>query len=120
MIKEGKEQISSMGHTKPLAVLSPTAPPLFKYFRQTIAVVTNPSIDPIREGGSFDLTTYLGREPLIHEVRHDYKVHPQYKLESPFLTDAELAYITRESSREGRPKVIIVDISFSKGSVMTI
>lgn len=116
MIREGKEQILSMGHTKPLAVLSRNAPSLFKYFRQIIAVVTNPPIDPIREGGSFDLTTYLGRKPVIHEVRHDYTVHPQYKLESPFLTDDELANITRESSREGHPKVATVDISFPEGS----
>ncbi len=115
MIKQGKEPISSMGHGLPLAVLSADRPTLFKFFKQIVAVVTNPSIDPIREEGAFDFTTYLGRRPGISEVRHDYRVYPQYKLESPFVTDSELAGIVDRSVQPDSPKVARIDMLFEKG-----
>ena len=49
MAREGAEPIGSMGNDISLAVLSDQAPPLFSYFKQLFAQVTNPPIDPIRE-----------------------------------------------------------------------
>src|SRR5256885_1766769 len=60
MAENGKEPVVGMGYDRPLAIFSKSRPPLFRYFKQTVAVVTNPPIDPIREGGAFDLTVHLG------------------------------------------------------------
>ena len=53
-----------MGHDRVLTVFSQHHPTLFKYLQQTFAEVTNPPIDPYREGGAMSLATYLGRGPL--------------------------------------------------------
>ena len=63
MAKLKKEPLSSMGHDRVLTVFSQHHPTLFKYLQQTFAEVTNPPIDPYREGGAMSLTTYLGRGP---------------------------------------------------------
>jgi hypothetical protein len=49
MAKNGEEGIGSMGNDSPLAVLSGKNKPLYNYFKQLFAQVTNPPIDPIRE-----------------------------------------------------------------------
>jgi len=64
MAKLKKEPLSSMGHDRVLTVFSAHHPTLFKYLQQTFAEVTNPPIDPYREGSAMSLTTYLGRGPL--------------------------------------------------------
>src|SRR5262249_29512651 len=61
MAKLKKEPLSSMGHDRVLTVFSSHHPTLFKYLQQTFAEVTNPPIDPYREGGAMPLTTYLAR-----------------------------------------------------------
>lgn len=63
MAKLKKEPLSSMGYDRVLTVFSAHHPTLFKYLQQTFAEVTNPPIDPYREGGAMSLTTYLGRAP---------------------------------------------------------
>ncbi|HEY2140556.1 MAG TPA: glutamate synthase large subunit [Solirubrobacteraceae bacterium] len=62
MAREGSEPIGSMGNDLSLAVLSDQAPPLFSYFKQLFAQVTNPPIDPIREEIVMSLGTSLGSE----------------------------------------------------------
>ena len=59
---DGAEPIGSMGNDAALAVLSDQAPPLFSYFKQLFAQVTNPPIDPIREEIVMSLATSLGNE----------------------------------------------------------
>jgi len=93
MAENGKEPITSMGFDRPLAVFSPARPPLAKYFKQIVAVVTNPPIDPLREGSAFDLTVYLGKNPSVHEARPDYAPRPQVKLDGPFLVADQWARI---------------------------
>jgi glutamate synthase (ferredoxin) len=61
MAKLKKEPLGSMGYDRVLTVFSNHHPTLFKYLQQTFAEVTNPPIDPYREGGAMSLTTYLGR-----------------------------------------------------------
>ena len=62
MAIDGAEPVGSMGNDLSLAVLSDQAPPLFSYFKQLFAQVTNPPIDPIREEIVMSLATSLGNE----------------------------------------------------------
>jgi glutamate synthase domain-containing protein 2/glutamate synthase domain-containing protein 1/glutamate synthase domain-containing protein 3 len=61
MAKLKKEPLGSMGFDRVLTIFSQHHPTLFKYLQQTFAEVTNPPIDPYREGGAMSLTTYIGR-----------------------------------------------------------
>jgi len=67
MVKTGKEPIWSMGDDAPLSVLSAKPKPLFTYFKQLFAQVTNPPIDPIREELVMSLNTLLGARPNLLE-----------------------------------------------------
>jgi glutamate synthase domain-containing protein 2/glutamate synthase domain-containing protein 1/glutamate synthase domain-containing protein 3 len=111
MAEGGKEPITSMGYDRPLAPFSARRPPLTKYMKQIVAVVTNPPIDPIREGGAFDLTVHLGASPAVHENAPVYEPRPQYKLPSPFLTEDQLQTIVTTSSPV-RPRAAVLDCSF--------
>jgi len=62
MAQQGQEPIGSMGTDTPLACLSDKPQPLFHYFKQLFAQVTNPPVDPIREELVMSLTSYLGTE----------------------------------------------------------
>ncbi len=61
MCTAGQEPTAAMGNDTPLAVLSDRPQPLFNYFRQQFAQVTNPAIDSIRESLVMSLTEYIGR-----------------------------------------------------------
>lgn len=60
--ESGQEAVGSMGDDTPMAVLSKKQRPLYDYFRQQFAQVTNPPIDPLRESIVMSLETCLGRE----------------------------------------------------------
>ncbi|MCC6521303.1 MAG: glutamate synthase large subunit [Polyangiaceae bacterium] len=107
----GKEPITSMGNDRPLAPFSSARPPISKFFKQIVAVVTNPPLDPIREGGAFDLTVHLGAAPAVHENVPVYEPRPQYQLRSPFLTAEELAVIVGADTPV-RPRAAVLDASF--------
>ena len=62
LAKTGKEATGSMGDDTPLAILSNKTRPLYDYFRQYFAQVTNPPIDSLRENLVMSLETYFGRE----------------------------------------------------------
>jgi glutamate synthase domain-containing protein 2/glutamate synthase domain-containing protein 1/glutamate synthase domain-containing protein 3 len=88
MASEGAEPVGSMGNDVSLAVLSDQAPPLFSYFKQLFAQVTNPPIDPIREDIVMSLATSLGSERnLLDETpEHAHKL----LLDQPILLNREL------------------------------
>jgi glutamate synthase (NADPH/NADH) large chain/glutamate synthase (ferredoxin) len=88
MAEDGAEPIGSMGNDLALAVLSEQAPPLFSYFKQLFAQVTNPPIDPIREEIVMSLATSLGTERNLFEEtpEHAHKL----LLEQPILLNREL------------------------------
>jgi glutamate synthase domain-containing protein 2/glutamate synthase domain-containing protein 1/glutamate synthase domain-containing protein 3 len=88
MAREGAEPIGSMGNDLALAVLSDQAPPLFSYFKQLFAQVTNPPIDPIREDIVMSLATSLGTERNLFEEtpEHAHKL----VLDQPVLLNREL------------------------------
>jgi glutamate synthase (NADPH/NADH) large chain len=93
LAETGKEPVTSMGNDRPLAVFSAQRPPLYKFCKQIVAVVTNPPLDPLREGSAFDLTTHLGESPIVHEDAPNYDVVPQYRLSGPILDTAQAAWI---------------------------
>ncbi len=106
MAKLRKEPLSSMGFDRVLTVFSAHHPTLFKYLQQTFAEVTNPPIDPYREGGAMSLTTYLGRSPFsdasqtrarFSEASLNEQQLPcrQMELSSPVLSDAVVEEIRR-------------------------
>src|SRR5262249_24892917 len=68
----GHEPTSSMGDDTALPPLAGRARPLYSYFRQRFAQVTNPPVDHLRERHAFSLRTLLGaRGPLLHEGREN-------------------------------------------------
>ena len=67
MAANGEEPVGSMGTDTPLACLSDRPQPLFNYFKQLFAQVTNPPIDPIREEMVMSLISYIGTERNILE-----------------------------------------------------
>ncbi|MFW6153991.1 MAG: glutamate synthase large subunit, partial [Planctomycetota bacterium] len=84
----GQEPIGSMGNDTPLAVLSRTPRSLFDYFRQQFAQVTNPPVDPLREGLVMSVMSYTGkRRNLLDESPEHCR---QLKLTQPILTNADL------------------------------
>ncbi len=62
MAAKGEEPVASMGNDAALAVMSDRQPPLFSYFKQLFAQVTNPPIDPIRESVVMSLQAGVGAE----------------------------------------------------------
>src|SRR3984957_10032220 len=98
MASAGEEPIGSMGTDTPLACLSDRPQPLFNYFRQLFAQVTNPPIDPIREEMVMSLISYIGSERNILEEAPE-NCH-MLKLEHPLLTNRELEKLRRVSYRD--------------------
>jgi glutamate synthase (ferredoxin) len=98
MARSGEEAIGSMGTDTPLAVLSDKAPPLFSYFKQLFAQVTNPPLDAIREELVTSMSTALGPE------RNLLKAEPEscrmIKILSPVMDNNDLARL-KEIQREG-------------------
>jgi glutamate synthase (NADPH/NADH) large chain len=92
MAKTGSEPIGSMGNDTPVAALSEKPQRLFSYFRQLFAQVTNPPIDPIREGLVMALTNYIGSvsKNLLDESPAHCK---SIKFESPILNNTDLGKI---------------------------
>ena len=91
MAKNGAEPIASMGTDIPLAVLSEARQPLFSYFKQLFAQVTNPPIDAIREKLVTDTAVYLGASGnLLEERAENCSV---LQIQNPILTSVELMKI---------------------------
>ena len=89
------EAIGSMGTDTPLACLSDKPQPLFHYFKQLFAQVTNPAIDPIREELVMSLVSYIGSERNLLEETPE---HCQtLKLEHPILENKDLEKMRRMS-----------------------
>ncbi len=90
--KNGEEATGSMGNDAPMAVLSGKNKPLFNYFRQLFAQVTNPPIDPIREQMVMSLVSFIGPKP---NLLNTSEINPPYRLEvtQPVLTFADMAKI---------------------------
>ncbi len=92
MSLQSMEPTGSMGNDTPLAVLSNDTQSFFNYFRQTFAQVTNPPIDPIREGLVMSLTNYIGSvsQNILEESPNICKL---IKFDQPIITNTDLGKI---------------------------
>jgi CheY-like chemotaxis protein len=88
MAESAKEPIGSMGNDVPTTVLSKKPYRLFAYFKQLFAQVTNPPIDPLREGLVMSLMQYVGRKKnlLVESAEHC----KQLRLQHPFLSNDDI------------------------------
>jgi glutamate synthase domain-containing protein 2/glutamate synthase domain-containing protein 1/glutamate synthase domain-containing protein 3 len=104
MAAHKKEPVGSMGDDTPLAALSHRPRPIYHYFRQMFAQVTNPPIDPLRESLVMSLSLYLGPR---HSVLVETPEHARMiRLESPFLFDDELEQLRRLSTDYFKPTTV--------------
>ncbi|MFB6266173.1 MAG: glutamate synthase large subunit, partial [Halodesulfurarchaeum sp.] len=100
-----RDPVGSMGDDTPLAVLSPFNKPVFDYFRQRFAQVTNPPIDYIREELVTSLETRIGHQRNLLEETPEHA--RQVVADSPLFTNEELSAL-RDSSFEGET----IDVTF--------
>ncbi len=89
MWREGREPVGSMGDDTPAAAVSDVPRPLFHYFKQRFAEVTNPPIDSLREEIVMSLSQVLGRRGSY--LREGPEAAALLEIRSPILTDDELA-----------------------------
>ncbi|HSD37907.1 MAG TPA: glutamate synthase-related protein [Rhodocyclaceae bacterium] len=90
MALNGEEAIGSMGNDSPLAVMSNKLKPLYSYFKQLFAQVTNPPIDPIREQIVMSLVSFVGPKPNLLDLNN---INPPMRLEvsQPVLDFKDMA-----------------------------
>ncbi len=88
MARDAQEPIRSMGLDTPLAVLSGAPRPLFDYFKQRFAQVTNPPIDPLREGAVMSLAGFAGRQGNLLEPKPEH--YARLRLPHPLLFPADM------------------------------
>ncbi len=91
LAEEEAEATGSMGDDTPIAVMSQQSRPLYEYFRQAFAQVTNPPIDPLRERLVMSLTTQIGLERNIFDLVPENA--SQVLLNSPILSQRKLRQI---------------------------
>jgi glutamate synthase domain-containing protein 2/glutamate synthase domain-containing protein 1/glutamate synthase domain-containing protein 3 len=95
MATNGEEPVASMGHDAALPVLSDRQPPLFSYFKQLFAQVTNPPIDPIRESVVMSLQAGVGAEVnMLAEVPEQAHI---LVMNQPILRNHELEKLRQVS-----------------------
>ena len=110
MAQTGKEPLASMGVDVPLAVLSERPRPLFDYFKQLFAQVTNPPIDALREKVVTSTVLYLGNHGnLLEDSRDNCRL---IRLESPVLDRATYERV-RSIDKVGF-KVSVLTCSFAR------
>ena len=111
MAEKGAEPIASMGADIPPAVLSKTHPPLYDYFRQRFAQVTNPPIDALREEIKTDCSIYVGDDGNLLSPEEENSA--VLELPSPVLTEEELERIRRIPGKDF--SVRTVSLLFGRG-----
>ncbi|MBK6926193.1 MAG: glutamate synthase subunit alpha [Comamonadaceae bacterium] len=112
MAQAGEEAIGSMGNDSPLAVLSDKNKPLYNYFKQLFAQVTNPPIDPIREAIVMSLVSFIGPKPNLLDIN---QVNPPMRLEvsQPILDFADMAKLRDiERHTHGKFRSVTLDITY--------
>jgi glutamate synthase (NADPH/NADH) large chain/glutamate synthase (ferredoxin) len=112
MATNGEEGIGSMGNDSPLAVLSSKNKPLYNYFKQLFAQVTNPPIDPIREAIVMSLVSFIGPKPNLLDIN---QVNPPMRLEvsQPILDFEDMAKLRDiERTTQGKFRSYTLDITY--------
>ena len=114
MAKTGAEPIASMGSDVPLPPLDAERPPLFNYFRQLFAQVTNPPIDAIREEIVTDTTVYIGEDGnLLTEQPENCRV---LKISNPILSETDILKI--KALKTPGLKTAVIPITFYIGTTL--
>ena len=112
MAVAGQEAVGSMGADNPLAVLSSRPKPLFNYFKQNFAQVTNPPIDPIREELVMSLVSLIGPRPNLLGL-HNSGTHKRLVVHQPILTNKDLERIRSiEQHTDGAFRTQTLDICY--------
>ena len=112
MLVNGEEPTGSMGNDSPLAVMSNKLKPLYNYFRQLFAQVTNPPIDPIREMMVMSLVSFIGPKPNLLDLNN---TNPPMRLEvsQPVLNFDDMAKIRNIAKlSSGKFKSYELDITY--------
>jgi glutamate synthase (NADPH/NADH) large chain/glutamate synthase (ferredoxin) len=112
MAQAGEEAVGSMGNDSPLAVLSDRNKPLYNYFKQLFAQVTNPPIDPIREAIVMSLNSFIGPKPNLLDIN---QVNPPLRLEvsQPILDFAAMRRLRDiEQHTRGKFRSQVIDITY--------
>ncbi len=112
MAANGEEALGSMGNDSPLAVLSDKNKPLYNYFKQLFAQVTNPPIDPIREAIVMSLVSFIGPKPNLLDIN---QVNPPMRLEvkQPVLDTADMDKLRHiEEYTHGKFRSHTLDITY--------
>ncbi len=112
MALNGAESIRAMGSDIPLAALSEEPQPLFAYFKQLFAQVTNPPIDAIREEIVTSTAVYVGRDGnLLEDRAENCQV---LKISQPILGNTDMLKL--KELKEGRLKTAVVPITYYKSA----
>ncbi|MEY2804952.1 MAG: Ferredoxin-dependent glutamate synthase 1, partial [Pseudomonadota bacterium] len=112
MAANGEEGIGSMGNDSPLAVLSDKNKPLYNYFKQLFAQVTNPPIDPIREAIVMSLVSFIGPKPNLLDIN---QVNPPMRLEvsQPILDFEDMAKLRAiAQTTQGKFRSHTLDVTY--------
>src|SRR5258707_13609355 len=100
MASTGEEAAGSMGNDTPISALSDRPKPLFTYFKQNFAQVTNPPIDPIREELVMSLVSIIGPRPNLFDLE-GMSTTKRLEVRQPILTNADLEKIRSISQMSG-------------------
>ncbi len=112
MADSGQEAVAAMGVDSPIPVLSKKYPPLFNYFKQLFAQVTNPPIDAIREEIVTSTTVYIGEDGnLLEEKAENCKV---LMVNNPILTNTDLLKI--KTMKKAGFKVEVISLIYYKNT----
>jgi glutamate synthase (NADPH/NADH) large chain len=111
MAINGEEATGSMGNDSPLPVLSSKNKPLFNYFKQLFAQVTNPPIDPIREEIVMSLISLVSPNPNLLGI-DETEPMPRLEVRQPILAPADIAKLKQiDKLTKGVFRSIVVDIT---------
>ena len=122
MAEKGVEPIRSLGHDAPLAALNPERKNIADYFKESVAVVTNPAIDRDRETEHFSTRVIIGKRPTLFNKENSETV---IELTTPLLLEGKAGYDLSESLNQpsfdqvvshfqARKLVTFISATFSK------
>ncbi|HEX8417852.1 MAG TPA: glutamate synthase-related protein, partial [Methylobacterium sp.] len=111
MAVTGQEAVGSMGTDTPLSALSDKPKPLYTYFKQNFAQVTNPPIDPIREEAVMSLVSFIGPRPNLLDMEGASR-KKRLEVRQPILTNSDLEKIRSIGHFEDRFDTKTLDMTY--------
>ncbi len=112
MAMRSEEAVGSMGNDAPVAVLSARNKPLYNYFKQLFAQVTNPPIDAIREQLVMSLVSFVGPRPNLLGFDEE-TIDDRLELDQPILDYENFARLVEiDKLTQGKFRSRLLDITF--------